>query len=72
VVGQPSAEIVMGKGSGIDSVKMWLYNLEIETTEAEAMEILGAVKQFGLKTKRLMSEQEFESLANEVLAGIRK
>jgi isopropylmalate/homocitrate/citramalate synthase len=71
VVGQPSAEIVMGKGSGIDSVKMWLYNLEIETTEAEAMEILGAVKQFGLKTKRLMSEQEFESLANEVLANIR-
>lgn len=72
VVGQPSAEIVMGKGSGIDSIKMWLHKLEIETNEDEAMAVLGAVKQFGLKNKRLMSEAEFESLANQTLADIRK
>jgi isopropylmalate/homocitrate/citramalate synthase len=72
VVGQPHAEIVMGKGSGIDSVKMWLHQLEIETNEDEALAVLAAVKQFGLKHKRLKSEAEFESLANETLAGVRK
>lgn len=72
VVGQSPAEIVMGKGSGIDSVKMWLHKLEIEANEDEALAVLGAVKQFGLNHKRLMSEEEFESLANQVLADVRK
>ncbi len=69
VVGQPSAEIVMGKGSGIDSVKMWLHKLEIEASEEEAMDILMAVKRFGLNHKRLLSEEEFETLANQTLAA---
>jgi isopropylmalate/homocitrate/citramalate synthase len=69
VVGQPRAEIVMGKGSGIDSVNMWLHHLEIEASEEQAMEVLGAVKQFGLKNKRLMSEEEFAELANATLNG---
>jgi len=72
VVGQSSAEIVMGKGSGIDSVKMWLHNLEIEASEAEAMQVLMAVKQFGLTNKRLLTEEEFESLANHTLADARR
>jgi isopropylmalate/homocitrate/citramalate synthase len=62
----------MGKGSGIDSVKMWLHNLEIEASEAEAMQVLMAVKQFGLTNKRLLSEEEFETLANRTLAEARK
>lgn len=72
VVGQSSAEIVMGKGSGIDSVKMWLHQLEIETNDDEAMEVLMAVKQFGLKHKRLLTEEEFENLANETVAASRQ
>lgn len=71
VVGQSSAEIVMGKGSGIDSVKMWLHRLEIETSEEEAMQVLMAVKQFGLTHKRLLTEEEFETLANRTLAEVR-
>lgn len=71
VVGQSSAEIVMGKGSGIDSVKMWLHKLEIEASEEEAMGVLMAVKRFGLKHKRLLSEKEFETLAQETLAAAR-
>lgn len=71
VVGQPSAEIVMGKGSGIDSVKMWLHKLEIEADEDEAMEVLMAVKRFGLTHKRLLSEEEFEALAHKTLAALR-
>jgi isopropylmalate/homocitrate/citramalate synthase len=68
VVGQSPAEIVMGKGSGIDSVKMWLHKLEIEASEDEATEVLMAVKQFGLTNKRLMTEQEFEELATRTLS----
>jgi isopropylmalate/homocitrate/citramalate synthase len=71
VVGQSRPEIVMGKGSGIDSVKMWLHHLELEATEDEAMDVLMAVKQFGLKTKRLLSEQEFAELAEETIARSR-
>jgi isopropylmalate/homocitrate/citramalate synthase len=71
VVGQSPSEIVMGKGSGIDSVKMWLHKLEIETSEEEAMEILMAVKQFGLIHKRLLTEAEFQALADETLAATR-
>lgn len=67
VVGQPRAEIVMGKGSGLDSVKMWLHHLEIETTDEQAMAVLGAVKQFGLQHKRLMTEDEFADLARATI-----
>ncbi|RME48573.1 MAG: pyruvate carboxyltransferase [Caldilineae bacterium] len=72
LVGQPSAEIVIGKGSGIDSVKMWLHNLEIEATDEEAMEILMAVKQFGLTHKRLLTPEEFENLAQSTLTRLRE
>ena len=71
VVGQDGAEIVMGKGSGIDSVKMWLHKLEIETTEEESLAILAEVKQFGLQNKRLMSEAEFEGLVHDTLEKLR-
>lgn len=71
VVGQSPAEIMIGKGSGIDSVKMWLYKLEIEASEEEAMQVLMAVKQFGLTHKRLLTEEEFEALANQTLAAQR-
>ena len=68
MVGQPAAEIVMGKGSGIDSVKTWLGKLEIEASNEEALEVLTAVKQFGITHKRLLTKEEFEELANRTLA----
>jgi isopropylmalate/homocitrate/citramalate synthase len=67
VVGQDRPEIVLGKGSGIDSVKMWLHHLEIEANEEQALEVLMAVKEFGLETKRLITEQEFRELAERIL-----
>ena len=67
VVGQDRPEIVLGKGSGIDSVKMWLHHLEIEANEEQALEVLMAVKEFGLENKRLITEQEFSELAERIL-----
>ena len=67
VVGQPPAEIVMGKGSGIDSVKMWCNDLGIEASEEEALKITAAVKQASLKSKKLLTQNEFKKLAQDVL-----
>ena len=55
------AEMVMGKGGGTDPVKMWLYKVEIETNKDEALAVLGAVKQFGLQHKQLLTEVAFEA-----------
>lgn len=66
-VGQPAAEIVMGKGSGIDSVKMWLEQLGIEASEEEATAMTAAVKLHSLKSKKLLTENEFSQIAEDVL-----
>jgi isopropylmalate/homocitrate/citramalate synthase len=71
LVGRSSAEIVMGKGSGIDSIKIWLEQMQIRTNADEAMEVLQAVKQFGLANKRLLSRDEFRDLANDAIAKSR-
>lgn len=67
LVGQSPAEIVMGKGSGLDSVKMWLNQLEIEATDREAEQILMAVKEFSLNNKRLLTKDDFREIANRVI-----
>ncbi len=67
LVGREPAQIVMGKGSGIDSVKFCLQKFQIMASDEEAMEILQAVKAFGLEHKRLLSDDEFVGLARGVL-----
>jgi isopropylmalate/homocitrate/citramalate synthase len=64
-VGQPPAEVVMGKGSGIDSVKIWLGNIGMEASEEEAMAITAAVKRYSLNSKRLLTESEFRKIARD-------
>ena len=71
VVGRSSVEIVMGKGSGLDSIKVWMEQLQIRANEEETMEVLQAVKRFGLAEKRLMSKDEFRDLANSTLDEVR-
>lgn len=66
-VGQPPAQVVMGKGSGIDSVKAWLELLGIEASDEEATKMTGQVKTFSLKEKRLLTEKEFRNIAEQVI-----
>ncbi len=66
-VGQPPAQVVMGKGSGIDSVKAWLEQLGIEASDEEATKMTGQVKTFSLDTKRLLTENEFRTIAEQVI-----
>src|SRR6202158_1322091 len=67
VVGQAPVKVVMGKGSGIDSVKNGLKNLGVQFTEEEAMRVVSAVKDFSLKHKRLLTDAEFRSMVTTTI-----
>jgi isopropylmalate/homocitrate/citramalate synthase len=67
MVGQKPASIVMGKGSGIDSVNMWLQEAGMQVSDEDALKITQAVKAQSLKTKKLLSKAEFRDLAKRVL-----
>ena len=62
VVGQSPVKVVMGKGSGIDSVKNGLKKLGVQFTEEEAMRVVSAVKDFSLRHKRLLTDAEFRTI----------
>jgi len=66
-VGQPAATVVMGKGSGIDSVNMWLQKAGMQVSDEDALKITAAVKAHSLKTKKLLTEAEFRDVARGVL-----
>jgi isopropylmalate/homocitrate/citramalate synthase len=60
LVGQPDPEIVLGKGSGIDSIAIWLAKNGIEdASPKEIEEILREVKARSLEKKGLLTNEEF-------------
>lgn len=67
LVGQPYPKIVLGKGSGIDSVKTRLAALNIQATEEEALQLVPAAKEFSVKIKRLLTDDEFRQVVAETL-----
>ncbi len=68
VVGQPPAKVVLGKGSGIDSIKAALKAIGVQATEEEALQVVAGVKEFSLEHKRLLTDEEFRSVVAKVLA----
>jgi isopropylmalate/homocitrate/citramalate synthase len=62
VVGQPAPKVVIGKGSGIDSIKAKLHELGVKATEEEAMSVVMAVKEHSLRTKALLTDAEFRQV----------
>ncbi len=68
LVGQDAPEIVMGKGSGLDSVSIWLGKngiYDAETKEIEA--ILAEVKGQSLTKKGLLDNDEFMDIVRDVI-----
>lgn len=63
LVGQAPPEIALGKGSGLDSVRMWADRTGVTMDEAQMTQMLAAVKEFSLVHKRLLTDQEVRSLA---------
>ena len=62
LVGQDPPQIVLGKGSGIDSIKAALRESGITASEDEALAITGAVKDFSLRHRRLLTADEFRNI----------
>jgi isopropylmalate/homocitrate/citramalate synthase len=68
MVGQSGPEIVLGKGSGLDSVLIWLDKLGMGPASEEQMQaILQEVKSTSLRRKALLDEDEFARIAENVL-----
>ncbi|MBV9504162.1 MAG: pyruvate carboxyltransferase [Acidobacteriia bacterium] len=67
LVGQPAAKVVLGKGSGIDSIKTALKNMGVTASDDEALQVVAAVKEFSLERKRLLTPEEFRSIVARTL-----
>ncbi|MGH9562506.1 MAG: homocitrate synthase/isopropylmalate synthase family protein, partial [Terracidiphilus sp.] len=70
VVGQEPPKVVLGKGSGIDSIKNALQKLGIQANDEEAMKVVMAVKEFSLKHKRLLTDAEFRTIVDNTLPQV--
>jgi isopropylmalate/homocitrate/citramalate synthase len=67
LVGQAAPKIVLGKGSGVDSVAMWLGRHGIYDAETKQIEaILAEVKGRSLAKKGLITDDEFLDVVSEV------
>jgi isopropylmalate/homocitrate/citramalate synthase len=68
MVGQTGPEIVLGKGSGLDSVLIWLDKLGLgPSNDEQTMAILREVKAKSLQKKGLLTEDDFHKIATGVL-----
>lgn len=66
LVGQPPPRLVLGKGSGLDSVAAGLDRHGLSATPEEQLAILGEVKERSLATKGLLGDDEFLDIVRRV------
>ena len=69
LVGQAPAELVFGKGSGLDSVTEALDRLGLTATPEQTTILLAELKQASLARKALLSLDEIRPLAERILAS---
>jgi isopropylmalate/homocitrate/citramalate synthase len=65
-VGRGDPRILMGKKSGIDNIWVWCDKLGIELDQDEAMAVLKKVKLKSHDLKRVLTENEFMEIAEQV------
>jgi isopropylmalate/homocitrate/citramalate synthase len=66
LVGQPEPVLVLGKGSGIDSVAAALERLGLTATDEQALAILDEVKARSLETKGLVDDEAFTEIVQRI------
>lgn len=71
LVGQEPVQLVLGKGSGLDSIADALDALGLTATDEEARSLLEVVKSRSLERKKLVSIEEFAVIADSILVGSR-
>jgi isopropylmalate/homocitrate/citramalate synthase len=69
LVGQGSPQIVLGKGSGMDSIAIWLDRLGVSATTPEIEAVLGEVKARSLEKKGLLDDDDFGAIVDRILPG---
>jgi isopropylmalate/homocitrate/citramalate synthase len=70
LVGQKDVEIVLGKGSGTDSVAYWLKRVGMTVPALDRLlELTMLVKECSMQKHGLVTEDEFRTLAGKFLAG---
>jgi isopropylmalate/homocitrate/citramalate synthase len=62
--------IVLGKKSGLDSIRLKAEELGIEIPEDRHAELLAAVKQLGTEKRRLVTDDEFRTLCRPLASSI--
>ncbi len=71
LVGQSRPQVVLGKGSGIDSIAYRLDQLGISASNDEMLAILQEVKARSLQKKGLLDEDEFRTIVERVVRKVR-
>jgi hypothetical protein len=66
-VGQRAPRVVLGKNSGIDSIKIHLQRLRVKATEEQVGELVLRVKAASLKKKGLVDGEEFGKMVKAVV-----
>lgn len=67
LVGQRPARVVLGKNSGIDSIKMHLERIRVKATDDQVNEILLRVKTASLRKKGLVDAEAFRKIVKAVV-----
>ena len=67
LVGQRPAKVVLGKNSGLDSIKLHLQRLRVQATDDQVNELVLRVKTASLKKKGLVDDQEFRTMVKAVV-----
>jgi isopropylmalate/homocitrate/citramalate synthase len=67
LVGQRPARVVLGKNSGLDSIKMHLERIRVKATDEQVNELVLRVKAASLKKKGLVDDKEFRKMVKAVV-----
>ena len=67
LVGQRMPRVVLGKNSGLDSIRMHLDRISVKATDDQVAEILARVKAASLKKKGLVDDREFRRIVKQVV-----
>ncbi|HWL33035.1 MAG TPA: hypothetical protein VNP89_05470, partial [Gaiellaceae bacterium] len=62
--------IVLGKKSGLDSIRLKADELGLDVPEGRHPQILAAIKELGAGKKRLVTDAEFRKLVEEGAADV--
>jgi len=65
LVGQREADVVLGKNSGLDSIRNWLERTQTQVSEEDIPLLLAEVKQRSYELRGLLSEQDFRELSQK-------